>query len=47
MAGINAVITGIFNNPTIFVAGVAGGFILAKAMQMRKRNRSGFGGGFN
>jgi hypothetical protein len=31
------------NNPTVAVIGVAAGFILAKAMQMRKRNR-GMGG---
>lgn len=35
----------VMNNPTVAGIGVAAGFVLAKAMQMRKRNRGGMGGG--
>lgn len=35
----------VMNNPTVAGIGVAAGFILAKAMDMRKRRNQGFGGG--
>ncbi|MFB6145981.1 MAG: hypothetical protein ABEJ99_05790 [Candidatus Nanohaloarchaea archaeon] len=43
-AGVSAIITGAFNNPTVFGFGVVVGFIVAKAMNMRKRNNMGMGG---
>lgn len=37
----------VMNNPTVAGVGVVAGFAIAKAMQMRKRNRGGMGGGMN
>ena len=36
----------VINNPTVAGIGVAAGFVIAKAMDMRKRRNQGFGGGF-
>jgi hypothetical protein len=36
----------VMNNPTVAGIGIIAGFVLAKAMEMRKRNRNSFGGGF-
>ena len=34
----------VMNNPTVAGIGVAAGFVIAKAMDMRKRRNQGFGG---
>lgn len=42
---VNSIMSGVMNNPDVAVVGLVVGFILAKAMNMRKR-RGGMGGGF-
>jgi hypothetical protein len=44
MATLNAIMTNVMTNPDVAVVGILIGFILAKAMN--RRRRSGFGGGF-
>lgn len=41
---VNSIMTGVMNNPDVAAVGLAAGFILAKALGMRK-NRNGLGGG--
>lgn len=36
----------VMNNPTVAGIGVVAGFVIAKAMDMRKKRNQGFGGGF-
>lgn len=37
----------VMNNPTVAGVGVVAGFVIAKAMQMRKRRNQGMGMGLN
>lgn len=46
MACNQAIFQCVMNNPTVAGVGLAAGFILAKALQMRKRNRGMGMGGF-
>lgn len=43
---VNSIMSGIMNNPDVAAIGLVVGFILAKAMNYRKRNSMGMGGGF-
>jgi len=45
MASVNLVMTQIMNNPTVFVAGLAIGYIGAK-IQQKFSGHGGMGGGF-
>jgi hypothetical protein len=45
MASVNTVMTQIMNNPTIFIAGLAVGYIAAKIQQKLFGNSMGMGGG--
>jgi hypothetical protein len=45
MACSGTIIQCVSNNPTVAGVGLVAGFVLAKAMGMRKRNRGGIGGG--
>lgn len=45
MACSGPILQCVMNNPTVAGIGVAAGFVLAKALQMRKRRNQGFGGG--
>lgn len=42
---VNSIMSGVMNNPDVAAVGLAVGFILAKAMGMRKNQGIG-GGGF-
>lgn len=42
---VNSIMTGVMNNPDVAAVGLVVGFILAKAMSMRK-NSMGMGGSF-
>ena len=46
MAFVDSIMTGMMNNPDVAAVGLVIGFILAKAMSMRKRRGMGMGGGF-
>lgn len=41
---VSSVMNGLYNNPDVAAIGLVAGFILAKAMQYRKRRRNSFGG---
>lgn len=43
---VNSIMTGVVNNPDVAAVGLAAGFLLAKAMAMRKNRGMGMGGGF-
>lgn len=45
MATVQTVMTQVMNNPTVFIAGLAIGYIGAK-LQSKFGNRGGMGGGF-
>lgn len=41
---VSSIMSGVMNNPDVAAVGLAAGFILAKAMNMRKRRNNGIGG---
>ncbi|WP_414837868.1 hypothetical protein ACK3SF_00480 [Candidatus Nanosalina sp. VS9-1] len=45
MATMQTVMTQVMNNPTVFIAGLAIGYIGAKLQRKLGRNSGGFGGG--
>lgn len=43
---VSSIMNGVMNNPDVAAVGLVAGFILAKALGMRKRNSMGMGGGW-
>jgi hypothetical protein len=43
---VNSIMSGVMSNPDVAAVGLVAGFILAKAMGMRKKRGMGMGGGF-